>query len=48
VGLPDNIDIHQRQTLGLALVNGLVKNQLDGQIDIRRDNGTEFWIKVPL
>jgi two-component sensor histidine kinase len=48
VGLPDNIDIHQPQTLGLELVNGLIKNQLDGQIEVRRDNGTEIRFKFPV
>jgi len=48
VGLPDDVDIHQPRTVGLHLVNGLVKNQLDGQIEVRRDNGTEFRIKFPL
>jgi len=44
LGLPDDVDIHQPKTIGLYLVNGLVKNQLDGQIEVRRDNGTEFRI----
>jgi two-component sensor histidine kinase len=48
VGLPDNIDIHKPKTLGLELVNGLVKNQLDGQIEVRQDAGTELWFKFPL
>ena len=48
LGLPDDVDIHQPRTVGLDLVNGLVKNQLDGQIEVRRDNGTEFRIKFPL
>lgn len=48
VGLPDNIDIHQPQTLGLELVNGLVKNQLDGQIEVRRNNGTKIRLKFLL
>ena len=48
VGLPDNIDIHKPKTLGLELVNGLVKNQLDGHIEIRRDAGTELRFKFPL
>jgi two-component sensor histidine kinase len=47
LGLPDNVDPHQSRTVGLYLVNGLVKNQLDGQIEVRRDNGTEFRIKFP-
>jgi len=48
LGLPDNVDIHEPRTVGLHLVNGLVKKQLDGQIEVRRDNGTEFRIKFPL
>jgi PAS domain S-box-containing protein len=48
LSLPDNVDIHQPRTVGLHLVNGLVKNQLDGQMEVRRDNGTEFRIKFPL
>jgi PAS domain S-box-containing protein len=48
LGLPGDVDIHDSRSLGLDLVNGLVKNQLDGQIEVRRDNGTEFRIKFPL
>ena len=48
LGLPDEVDIHAPRSLGLDLVNGLVKNQLDGQIEVRRDKGTEFRIKFPL
>jgi PAS domain S-box-containing protein len=48
LGLPDDIDIHEPRTVGLYLVNGLVKNQIDGQVEVRRDNGTEFRIKLPL
>ena len=48
LGLPDDVDIHQPRSMGLYLVNGLVKKQLEGQIEARRDNGTEFRIKFPL
>jgi PAS domain S-box-containing protein len=48
LGLPDKVDIHAPRSLGLDLVNGLVKNQLDGQIEVKRDKGTEFRIKFPL
>jgi PAS domain S-box-containing protein len=48
LGLPGDVDIHEPLTIGLYLVNGLVKNQLDGQIEVRRDNGTEFRITFPL
>ncbi|MDO9585276.1 MAG: sensor histidine kinase, partial [Syntrophales bacterium] len=48
LGLPEDVDIHQPRTVGLHLVNGLVKHQLDGQIEVRRDAGTEFRITFPL
>jgi PAS domain S-box-containing protein len=48
MGLPDDVDIHQPRTVGLYLVNGLVKNQLDGLIEGIRDGGTGFRIKFPL
>ncbi len=48
LGLPDDVDIHQPRSMGLYLVNGLVKKQLEGQIEVRRDNATEFRIKFPL
>jgi two-component sensor histidine kinase len=48
VGLPDNIDILKPQTLGLQLVNGLVTNQLNGHMEVRRDNGTEMRIIFPI
>jgi PAS domain S-box-containing protein len=48
VGLPDDVDILKPRSVGLHLVNGLVKNQLDGQIEVKRDNGTEFRITFPL
>jgi len=47
-GLPDDVDIYQPQSVGLHLINGLVKNQFDGQMEVRRDNGTEFRITFPL
>ncbi|PKN86975.1 MAG: hypothetical protein CVU51_06385 [Deltaproteobacteria bacterium HGW-Deltaproteobacteria-1] len=48
LGLLDSIDVHQPRSVGLYLVNGLVKNQLDGQIEVGRDAGTEIRIKFPL
>ena len=48
LGLPDDVDIHAPRSLGLDLVSGLVKHQLDGQIEVKRDKGTEFRIKFPL
>ena len=42
-GLPENIDFSNAKTLGLRLVNNLVK-QLDGTIELDRSEGTKFKI----
>ncbi len=42
-GFPEDIDFKNTKTLGLQLVNTLVK-QLHGNIDISRENGTSFKI----
>jgi PAS domain S-box-containing protein len=44
VGIPQNLDIENLDSLGLHLVTSLVE-QLDGKLEIRRSNGTEFFIK---
>ena len=41
VGIPEKIDFENSETLGLQLVNILV-DQLDGEIELKKDNGTEF------
>lgn len=43
VGFPDDIDFRNTSTLGLQLVNNLT-NQINGKIELNRDNGTEFRI----
>lgn len=43
VGIPEKLDFHKTETLGMQLVTDLVK-QLDGTIDLRRNKGTEFKI----
>jgi two-component system sensor kinase len=48
LGLPDDVDIHQPLSVGLYLVKGLVKSQLDGKMEVRRDAGTDIRIKFPL
>jgi two-component sensor histidine kinase len=35
-------------SVGLYLVKGLVKSQLDGKMEVRRNAGTEVRIKFPL
>ncbi|WP_410507751.1 histidine kinase dimerization/phosphoacceptor domain -containing protein [Methanosarcina hadiensis] len=46
IGLPKEIDFKKADSLGLQLVNILVE-QIDGCIELKRDNGTEFtiWFK---
>ena len=44
IGIPDDIDFKNADTLGLQLVNTLV-SQINGNIDLNRNNGTEFIIK---
>lgn len=45
VGIPEKIDFENSDTFGLQLVNILV-DQLDGKIELKRDKGTEFNIKI--
>ena len=44
VGLPNTLDFHHTETLGLQLVVTLV-DQLDGCIDLHNGSGTEFKIQ---
>ena len=45
VGIPDKIGLENSNTLGLQLVNILV-DQLDGEMELKRDRGTEFNIRI--
>jgi two-component sensor histidine kinase len=44
VGIPENLDIEELDSLGLQLVTSLV-DQLDGKLEINRKNGTEFIVR---
>jgi PAS domain S-box-containing protein len=44
-GIPDTIEIENSESLGLQLVNILV-DQLDGEIEVKRNDGTEFTILI--
>jgi two-component sensor histidine kinase len=44
IGIPEDIDIKNLDTLGVQLVTSLV-DQLDGEFELKRHNGTEFTIK---
>ena len=45
VGISNDLDINNTDSLGLRLVKMLVNDQLEGDIDLKRDNGTNFSIK---
>nr|WP_319373230.1 histidine kinase dimerization/phosphoacceptor domain -containing protein [uncultured Methanobacterium sp.] len=44
IGIPKNIDFEKAETLGFQLINSLV-NQLDGQIEMQPNKGTNFTVK---
>lgn len=44
VGIPENFDIKNLDSLGLRLVTSLVK-QLDGELELKRNSGTELIIR---
>ena len=44
VGIPENLDIEDLDSLGIQLVTTLV-DQLDGELELKRNNGTEFAIR---
>jgi PAS domain S-box-containing protein len=44
VGISKNVDIKNLDSLGLQLVTSLVE-QLDGELELKRDNGTVFIIR---
>ncbi|MGI6464998.1 MAG: PAS domain S-box protein [Methanobacterium sp.] len=44
VGIPSDLDFRNTSSLGMQLVSGLV-GQIDGEIELNRNDGTEFVIK---
>jgi len=44
-GFPDNLDYKKTNTLGMQLVISLV-DQLKGEIELKRNEGTEFIVKI--
>jgi PAS domain S-box-containing protein len=47
VGVPEYLDIEDLESLGLQLVTTLVE-QLDGELEVKRNNGTEFTMRFAL
>ena len=46
IGIPENIDVFNSNSLGLELIHSLV-DQLDGEVKISSKNGTIFQIIFP-
>ena len=44
IGIPENLEIEELNSLGLQLVTSLV-DQLDGELELKRNGGTEFIIR---
>lgn len=44
IGIPKDLDIRNTTSLGLRLITSLAESQLQGEIILNRDNGTEFKI----
>lgn len=44
VGIPEDLDVEELDSLGMQLITTLV-DQLDGELEIKRDNGTKFIIR---
>ncbi len=47
VGFPEGVDLREGGRLGMQLIASLVK-QLNGTVDMKRNNGTEYIIAFPL
>jgi PAS domain S-box-containing protein len=47
VGLPENVNPLEARTFGFRIV-GLLVTQLDGTLEIRRENGTVFKLTIPI
>ena len=45
VGIPEDLDFRNTESLGLQLVTGLSEDQLQGKIELNRAKGTEFRIR---
>ncbi|MGB9715415.1 MAG: PAS domain S-box protein [Thermodesulfovibrionales bacterium] len=45
IGLPEGLDFRNTKSLGLKLVQWLAEDQLEGEVILKREKGTEFLIK---
>ena len=47
VGMPQEMDIKNSRTLGMTLLQTLAVHQLSGKLELKRENGTEYFISFP-
>ena len=45
IGIPEEMDIQETESLGLQLVHILAEDQLEGTLELDRDGGTAFKIR---
>jgi two-component sensor histidine kinase len=45
IGMPEEMDFRNSESLGLRLVSTLSENQLQGEIQLNRGEGTEFQVR---
>ena len=48
VGLPDSVDLENIDSLGLRLVSILIKDQLQGNLEVINENGVMFKLSFPV
>jgi two-component sensor histidine kinase/PAS domain-containing protein len=48
IGIPEDLDWRNTDSLGLKLVTTVAENQLDGTVSLDREKGTRFTIKISL
>ena len=44
IGIPEGFDLENPDSLGMQLVTTLV-DQLEGELELKKDNGTEYTIR---
>ncbi len=47
VGLPEGVTFENARSLGMSLIKTLVVHQLDGKLELKRENGTGYAITLP-
>ncbi len=48
VGIPEDLDFRKTESLGMQLIISLAENQLQGEIELNKDEGTEFRIRFKM